>query len=151
MLESSLTYYYVPDGTCILLDLQLGTAGSVEFNFSRIWKFCKAIKPLGFEPLNLNFIHVHPTYSGIGTNCSATDINCLEGFRMAFGFSPLFRIIQFSNHNVFDLRGTQTGYVQDGDAVVESVITYYLPDAWAQRPAEREYFKMLKLLAYSKE
>lgn len=92
-----------------IIDYNKGTAVSVEFNFERIWDVVK--KDILKIPSNLlHFIHVHPP--GI-VEASSTDINCINGFNMAFGkyVMYLFSIIRFPNSDLFDISYGITTYV----------------------------------------
>lgn len=159
MNESSCVYYKTPQNnfTPILLDLNIGNPGSVEFNFDNIWKFCKERRNYQnktFYFSDLQFIHVHPTGSGIGVNMSSTDVNCLEGFVMAFGGSPVFRIIQFENDDIHDLTGIHQAYFCRKRKTGESrhVMVYdkvqTLKELFHQSPKEEPLIQMLKLLSY---
>lgn len=95
MTESSLVLLHDGRGDTVaepsIIDFQKGYAAHVEFDFLKIWKYMKNLPKKSLD--DLHFIHIHPT--GFGVQMSGTDINCLEGFLMSYGISPLFSIIEF--------------------------------------------------------
>jgi hypothetical protein len=94
MRESSLiTYNYES------LDYTIGTSSTVEFDFMKLWEFKKSLGNL-FDPLALDFYHVHPR--GFDSY-SLMDINCMKGLKQALGFSPPFHIILFKNSEIYNL------------------------------------------------
>lgn len=107
--ESSVTTY-----AGHLVDATLGTPGSVEFDFGRIWNFIKQRRRSGmFRWSPLEFIHVHPP--GFGTQYSMTDLNCVEGFVQAFGLDAndpfRFSIVTFDNNDPLDYTVKKTFYM----------------------------------------
>ena len=95
MRESSLITY--EDSPLSRFDIHfvtasLGTPCSVEFNFEKVWEFKKNMG--GFNPKNLRFYHVHP--EGF-LSYSDTDLNCIKGLNIAFGYPVHFSIITFDN------------------------------------------------------
>jgi hypothetical protein len=88
-----------------VIDYSTGTAGSVEFNFDRIWAFKAKTSP--FHPGALHFYHVHPP----GVLCySETDVNCMQGFNIAFDSHICFSIIVFKNSDLMSIYHEMKSY-----------------------------------------
>ena len=94
MLESSLVTYRNE-----IIDYNIGTPTSVEFNFERIWSFKRSLKDK-FYPIHLKFYHVHP--SGF-LFLSNLDFKCMEGLRIALGEPIVFGIITFGSPDPLDV------------------------------------------------
>lgn len=106
-----------------VIDVSLGSGASVEFNFDKIWQYREYSN-------NLKFYHVHPAgFLGY----SQTDLNCMKGFRVAFGHPVYFSVITFGG-NGFE----QISFVLDGDNV--NVVENDEPHL--------EYVQTLKSLSY---
>ena len=104
MVESSLVTY--KGG---IIDYNVGTPASVEFNFERIWIYKRHTDKLArllnkpsqkFHNIHLKFHHVHP--SGFLT-LSELDHNCMEGLRIALGEPIQFSIYTFDNSDPLDV------------------------------------------------
>ena len=67
-----------------VVDYQIGTAGSVEFDFFKVWERWKQTKPS-----SMIMFHTHPT--GF-TNASSTDYNMLSGWSLAFPIKIYFGV-----------------------------------------------------------
>lgn len=76
-----------------LISFSLGTPTQVIFNFDEVWDAKQQISQLAtFNPRHLHFIHVHPPSF---FDCSQLDIECMQGFNIAFGYPVLFSIVCF--------------------------------------------------------
>lgn len=84
-----------------IIDYSIGTAGSVEFNFDRIWAHIKKLGPVNFDKDKLEFFHVHP--QGF-ISFSDTDENCMKGLNLALGIPIRFCVIAFENADLFNLK-----------------------------------------------
>ena len=93
MNEASLILY-----NDLLLDYNVGTPVTVEFNFNKIWQLKKLIPR--FMPELLYLYHVHP--EGY-LNYSELDRKVMKGFSIALGESSHFHIVCFKNANISDL------------------------------------------------
>jgi len=71
-----------------IVSVDLGDLNSVEFDFLSIWDFIK--KKKNFQKEYLNFFHSHAPACDF---CSTTDINCIKGLTLAFGYSINFWIL----------------------------------------------------------
>lgn len=92
MRESSVVLY-----NTAILDTAIGEFSSVEFDFLEVWRSIKKINE--FHLKYLSFLHVHPV--GVGTDCSSTDVNCMEGLTQALGGHDFnFYIVEFFNENL---------------------------------------------------
>ncbi|HRZ18607.1 MAG TPA: hypothetical protein P5136_00995 [Methanofastidiosum sp.] len=135
MIEASIVTY---EGK--IIDIQKGEPAEVKFNFERIWQF-KSQTP-DFDPIMLDFYHVHPAYL---FSYSDKDINCMEGLKMAFGESIAFHIITFKDiTNIFDLQCFHKCYLLLNETEIrEKDIPYESTD--------KTILSILKLLAYGDE
>ena len=135
MIESSIVTL---DGK--IIDYAKGTAASVEFDFERIWF---VIKNCYSGSKWLQFIHVHPQ----GTlKASAKDINCIQGFNVAFGrcYDYLFGIVVFTNSDMFDITHNSTLYVCNQALVPYREVTTGVS-------ISNDQLLFLKHLSYNKE
>jgi hypothetical protein len=73
-----------------LIDIAIGSACSVEFDFLRIWEYTKTLYSGAVR--NLEFWHIHPDNS---LYFSETDINCCKGLNAAFGVPIEFGVMSF--------------------------------------------------------
>ena len=87
MNESSVVVY---DGN--IIDSQIGTPVSVDFDFDKIWEIRKLID---FSTSKLDFYHVHP--SGF-TQYSMQDEKVMKGYAIALGEPIFFHIAIFEPH-----------------------------------------------------
>lgn len=85
----------------LIIDYQIGTPASVEFDFIKMWEFKKFLKDQ-FNPKLLHFYHVH--HLGFGTQMSSIDENCLIGLTIALGYEVHFSILTFKNENIFEYK-----------------------------------------------
>jgi len=107
-----------------IIDYSIGNAGSVEFNFERIWEF-KRYMGEEFQPYLLNFYHVHPE----GLNIySELDKKCMEGFWIAFGYPIYFTVITFFSSELFDLSLTYSTYEYSGRGAINQVDVVHLSE-----------------------
>jgi proteasome lid subunit RPN8/RPN11 len=136
VIESSIVIYKEK-----IIDYAKGTAASVEFDFERIWDIIKK-DALKISSELLSFVHVHPP--GI-FEASVTDINCINGFNMAFGECTmyLFSIIRFHNSDLFDISHGSTVYVCNAVAAYRKATGYL--------NISNDQLLFLKYLSYSKE
>ncbi len=109
MVESSIVTY---NGK--IIDYSVGTPVSVEFNFDRIWEFKNRLDI--FRPEFLSFFHVHP--SGM-LGYSITDLNCMQGFAISFGFVNNFSIITFNNPDLFCLCHEKRSFAYESNQVIQ--------------------------------
>jgi hypothetical protein len=109
MVESSIVTYpmnrYLTEHD--IIDYSVGSPGSVEFNFERIWMFKKTMGR-DFNGLSLRFFHVHP--SGFDMY-SELDMNCMEGLHMAFNSWIYFNIVLFQSDDLWDTKHKVRAYV----------------------------------------
>lgn len=84
-----------------IIDYSIGTAGSVEFNFDRIWAHIKKLGPVNFDKDKLEFFHVHP--QGF-ISFSSTDENCMKGLNLALGIPIRFCVVVFENADLFNTK-----------------------------------------------
>lgn len=123
-----------------------GNASSVEFNFLRVWEFYKdqQNKSSGFEPALLHFYHVHPQGC---ESYSTLDINCFQGFEIAFNFQIYFSIIIFKNENyLYDVQHILKQYVCSGQTIYDLSKGFVVCDLI--QLSEDQLF-LLKLLSYN--
>ena len=97
-----------------IISYSKGTAGQVEFDFEQIWCYCKIMERKASE---LDFYHVHP--AGF-LELSQTDVNCMKGFREAFGCQIKFYIITFTTSKMLSTLHNCLGYkITDEREIVE--------------------------------
>lgn len=116
-----------------LIDYGVGTAGSVEFNFDRIWEHWRGCGSLASAD-KLHFMHVHPlNFLGF----SELDIDCMKGLKIAFGEYPLFTVVVFNSIDMYDLE-------------YHSISTMNLNDAATRRNMfiDRKCLALLKIMSY---
>jgi hypothetical protein len=111
--ESSLCLY-----RNLFIDANVGTLGSVEFNFESIWRVIQKFKETEgdtFDPQELVFIHTHS--KEIGVECSSVDIDCMKGLNMAFGFPVAFYIACFDDETKkWEMQGYNLLTCEDGNS-----------------------------------
>ena len=128
MVESAIVLYKNE-----IIDASLGTPVNVEFNFEKIWAFKKTQNPFLIQ--ELHFVHVHP--KGF-LNYSATDLDCIQGFNLAFGNKVLFSIICFEDSNLNSQEHSMRTYFFDKEMV--NVTDSHI--------LKREHILILKTLSY---
>jgi hypothetical protein len=113
------------DDSVKIVDIQVGSPGSVEFDFLKILDHMRSF---GFNPkdeespFSYGFIHNHPP--GFGSSMSAQDVSCARGLLKGYGMQKLhFYIVCFDNDNVGNISGNISLYVwslsSDGNLVAE--------------------------------
>lgn len=70
----------------------------VEFDFPKVWAYYQSHKD-GFDQDQLRFFHVHPPKCLL---YSATDLDCIQGFNLSFGFPVSFSIVCFETEDLQD-------------------------------------------------
>lgn len=105
MVESSIVVYPV-SAVYEIVDLNVGSAGQVTFNFERLWEFSRN-NPF-FSSVFLKFYHVHP--QGYD-RYSSLDLNCMHGLWLAFRSEIMFNIILFENDDPFDVKHRVLSYM----------------------------------------
>lgn len=96
------------DASAKILDFQVGTPGSVEFDFLKVLDHMRAFnfnpKQSSSAPFFYSFLHNHPP--GFGTGMSSQDESCARGLLKGYGLDELrFYIICFDNDNPTNISG----------------------------------------------
>lgn len=137
MKESSIVLYQER-----VIDMSIGTASEVEFNFLDIWNYKKKLGWC-FEPKALHFIHVHPSTV---THYSAKDVDCMKGFFLAFDSPIIFSIVIFDEQkNLFDTNSLIRIFEYDGKEIREITGESSWRGIW--RP-NNDQLLLLKTLSY---
>lgn len=99
-----------------IIDYNIGNFCSVEFNFERIWNYCKENNLKGS---NIDFVHVHP--EGF-LQLSDKDKNCMLGFQQAFKSEIYFNIISFKDNDLFSI---ESDFITYSLGINKNICTFY--------------------------
>jgi hypothetical protein len=141
--ESSLVLY-----KNLFIDANVGTLGSVEFNFESIWRVVQKFKETEgdtFDPQELVFIHTHS--KEVGIDCSSTDIDCMKGLNIAFGFPVAFYIACFNEETTkWEMQGYKLIDCENENGIRTPILFKLNKDLDLPEDAERT----LRIFSFSK-
>ena len=89
--------------TCLnqIIDWNIGTPSTVEFDFEKIWK------KRDFAP-HIHFYHVHP-YGML--EYSDLDRQVMKGYALALGYSSQFTIVCFDDNDIMNTKHKYRSYI----------------------------------------
>lgn len=124
-----------------LIDFNIGSPVSVEFDFIRLREFKNKIMSTSniFNLSKLEFVHVHPR--GM-LDLSLLDINCIEGLSLALGYWFYFTIIDFVSDDIFDIQYEYSSFMVHEDKKNRIRTSQLYIDR------NEEHLRLLKLLSY---